>query len=49
MAVKPLKAGGDAFFAQTEQVPGFVLNKSQTPFANLWWDRYETVKPNTGR
>jgi hypothetical protein len=25
--------------------PGELLNKPQTPFANLWWDRYEMVKP----
>ena len=49
LAIKYQKEGGAAFFAQTAQIPGFVLNKSQTPFANLWWDRYETVKPSTGR
>ncbi len=27
------------------QVPGFVLNKSQTPFSILYWDRYEALKP----
>ncbi len=26
------------------QVPGFVLNKSETPFAPLYWDRYEAIK-----
>ncbi len=49
LATKYLKEGGANFFAQAQQIPGFVLSKSQTPFANLWWDRYETVKPNTGR
>jgi hypothetical protein len=29
------------------QVPGLVLNKDQTPFAPLYWDRYEQIK--TGR
>jgi hypothetical protein len=28
------------------QLTGLVLNKSQTPFAPLWWDRYEALKPN---
>ena len=27
------------------QVPGLVLNKSQTPFSILYWDRYEALKP----
>ena len=45
LAVKFQKEGGGNFFAQAQQIPGFVLSKSQTPFANLWWDRYETVKP----
>jgi hypothetical protein len=27
------------------QLPGFVLNKSQTPFSILYWDRYEALKP----
>lgn len=49
LAVKFLKEGGAGFFAQAQQIPGFVLNKNQTPFANLWWDRYETVKQNQGR
>jgi hypothetical protein len=26
------------------QVTGFVLNKMQTPFAPLYWDRYEAIK-----
>lgn len=26
------------------QVTGFVLNKTQTPFAPLYWDRYEELK-----
>jgi hypothetical protein len=27
------------------QKPGKILNKSQTPFAPLWYDRYEALKP----
>jgi hypothetical protein len=27
------------------QVGGFILNKSQTPFSILFWDRYEALKP----
>ncbi len=27
------------------QLTGFVLNKNETPFAPLYWDRYEQIKP----
>lgn len=27
------------------QVTGFVLNKNETPFFPLYWDRYEAIKP----
>ena len=43
MANKMLK-DGPAFYTTMQQIPGFVLNKAQTPFAMLWYDRYETVK-----
>ncbi len=49
LAAKLQKEGGGNIFATSQQIPGFVLNKAQTPFANLWWDRYETVKPATAR
>ena len=50
---------GPAFYNTMQQVPGFVLNKAQTPFAPLWYDRYEghqgpvlrpvrTGRPRTG-
>jgi hypothetical protein len=26
-------------------LPGFVLNKSETPFASLFWGFYEQIKP----
>ncbi len=35
------------WYATLPQVPGFVLNKNETPFAPLYWDRYEQIK--TGR
>jgi hypothetical protein len=28
-------------------ISGVVLNKNQTPFAPLYWDRYEAIKPET--
>ena len=41
---------GPAFYTTMQQVPGFVLNKSQTPFAPLWYDHYEVIKdPPAGR
>jgi hypothetical protein len=32
------------WYASLPQVPGFVLNKNETPFAPLYWDRYEQIK-----
>ena len=33
------------WYAALPQVSGFVLNKNQTPFAPLYWDRYQQIKP----
>jgi hypothetical protein len=33
------------WFASLPAVTGFVLNKSETPFAPLFWGRYEQIKP----
>ena len=32
------------WYASMSQVSGFVLNKNETPFAPLYWDRYEQIK-----
>jgi hypothetical protein len=32
------------WFEALPQVSGLVLNKDQTPFAPLYWDRYEQIK-----
>lgn len=32
------------WYATLPQVSGFVLNKNETPFAPLYWDRYEQIK-----
>jgi hypothetical protein len=32
------------WYASMPQVSGFVLNKNETPFAPLYWDRYEQIK-----
>ena len=47
-AVKLLK-DGPPFYNTLQQVPGFVLPKPRTPFAALWWDRYEQVKTAEAR
>ena len=33
------------WYAALPQVPGLLLNKNETPFAPLYWDRYEQIKP----
>lgn len=33
------------WYAGLPAVTGFVLNKNETPFAPLYWDRYEQIKP----
>ncbi len=43
LAEKQLKPG-QPFYTTLQQIPGLVLNKSQTPFASLYWDRYEAIK-----
>lgn len=32
------------WFTAMPQISGFVLNKNETPFAPLYWDRYEQIK-----
>jgi hypothetical protein len=32
------------WYAAMPQVSGFVLNKNETPFAPLYWERYEQIK-----
>ena len=34
------------WWQQKQQVAGLTLNKNQTPFAPLYWDRYEAIKPS---
>ena len=33
------------WYAGLPAVSGFLLNKNETPFAPLYWDRYEQIKP----
>ena len=37
------------WFAALPAVSGFLLNKNETPFAPLYWDHYEQIKPAGGR
>jgi len=32
------------WFVRMPATPGFLLNKDETPFAPLYWDRYEQIK-----
>lgn len=44
VAQKSFKGAAGAWWPQFQPVPGFLLNKPETPFAPLNWDYYETVK-----
>ena len=44
VAQKSLKGQTQAWWPQFQQTPGYLLNKSETPFASLNWDYYEAVK-----
>jgi hypothetical protein len=33
------------WYATLQPLPGFLLNKNETPFAPLYWDHYEQIKP----
>jgi hypothetical protein len=37
--------GPAQWYAGLPALTGFVLNKNETPFAPLYWDRYEQIKP----
>ncbi|MEO8438942.1 MAG: Amuc_1102 family pilus-like protein [Spartobacteria bacterium] len=40
-----LARGRPQWFAGLPAVSGLALNKNETPFAPLYWDRYEQIKP----
>lgn len=37
------------WFAELPAIPGYLLNKNETPFAPLYWDHYEQIKPAGAR
>ncbi len=39
-----LRAPNPKWFTSMPQAPGLLLNKNETPFAPLYWDRYEQIK-----
>jgi len=39
-----MSAAPPQWYATLPQTAGFVLNKNETPFAPLYWDRYEQIK-----
>jgi len=50
LALGSYKAGGRGeWWATMKQEEGFLMNKSETPFAPLFWDYYEAVKPASAR
>ena len=38
--------GNPQWWQGMQQIPGLVFNKNDTPFAPLYWDRYEQIKPS---
>ncbi|MBV9659323.1 MAG: hypothetical protein JO295_14580 [Verrucomicrobia bacterium] len=49
LAIRQVKPGPPLGNSAFQQITGFLLNKSQTPFAPLYWDRYEVIKPASPR
>jgi len=46
IAIGSLKPGAQGeWWSTIKQEEGFLLNKSETPFASLHWDYYEALKP----
>jgi hypothetical protein len=39
-----VRAGAD-WYKSLPSIAGLVLNKNETPFAPLYWDRYAQIKP----
>lgn len=41
--------GNPQWWQSMQQLPGLVFNKNETPFAPLYWDRYEAIKAPAAR
>ncbi len=46
VAEKSYKGQGE-WWVRMQQVPGMLINKNETPFAPLYYDRYEAIKPSS--
>lgn len=46
VAEKSFKSNQMQWWQTMQQVPGMVVNKNDSPFAPLNWDRYEAIKPS---
>ena len=44
VAEKSMKGTGQ-WWTQGQSLTGLLINKNETPFAPLYWDRYEAIKP----
>jgi hypothetical protein len=42
-----LERAAPQWFASVPQIGGLLLNKNETPFAPLYWDRYEQIKASS--
>ena len=49
LSMKGFKPSTGEWWANMKAEEGFVINKSETPFAPLAWDYYEALKPATSR
>lgn len=49
ISVKSWKPANGEWWASMKQEEGYVVNKSETPFAPLSWDYYEALKPAASR
>ena len=49
ISVGSFKPARGEWWGTLKQEPGFVVNKSETPFAPLSWDYYEALKPASSR
>lgn len=43
------EVGNPQWWQNMQQIPGLVFNKNDTPFAPLYWDRYEAIKASPAR
>jgi len=47
VAEKSQKGTQGQWWAKLDQTSGRLLNKNETPFASLYWDRYAEIKPES--